>query len=141
MDKIPTDVLERPTSQSSPSTSLSKSTTTLRQVLADRLTHVEALEAVGKMLSSRGSGQPHDPKGYLGALAAVLMEYPKTVALKCADPIKGVCRETRFLPEIADIVKWCERETDALRKPVDQDDRDQHFARERKRMAEEDAYW
>src|SRR5262249_45256639 len=76
----------------------------LRQALADRLAMPEAIEAVGKMISAFPSGGPQNPDGYIGALASVLREYPREIARRCADPIKGVARETRFLPTVADVV-------------------------------------
>ena len=61
--------------------------------------------------------------GYIGALAAVLGQYPRQVALKCADPLRGVSRETKFLPTVADLVAWCEKETEPLRRDVDRENR------------------
>jgi len=143
MDKLPTGaVLEKLTSPSSHSTLPTKpANASLRQALADRLTLSEAIEAVGRMVAAQGSGRPHDERGYIGAIAAALMQYPRMIALRCADPLRGVKRETRFLPEIADIVKWCERETEALRKPVDEEDRERAFREQSRRLAEEEAYW
>jgi hypothetical protein len=92
----------------------------VRAALADRLTLSEALDLVGKLLQSwppREVGQ-----GYIGALAAVLVTYPRQAAMRCCDPIKGVARETKFLPTVADLIAWLERETADMRKPVDRDD-------------------
>jgi hypothetical protein len=135
-------VVARLTSPSSPSSLPTKpENASLRQALADRLTLSEAVEVVGKMLAARGSGQPHNPTGYIGALSAALMEYPRQIALQCAEPLKGVCRETRFLPEIADIVAWCEPRTNEMRRPIDEEERDRAFAARRRQMAEEAQRW
>lgn len=60
---------------------------------------------------------------YLGLIAKVLMEYPRQVAVRCANPIHGVPRETKFLPTVADVVAWCERETEPLRRDVAREQR------------------
>lgn len=90
--------------------------------MSDRMSYSEALEAVGKLVGAFPNGSPANAKGYIGALAAVLGDYPRIVATKCADPLKGVARETRFLPTIADLVAWCEREKAGLQTIVDRDD-------------------
>lgn len=80
----------------------------MRQALADRLLLSEALEAVHRMLSGYANrAQAGD--SYLGAIAALLCTYPRSVALRCADPLHGVSRKTRFLPTVADVVEWCEK--------------------------------
>jgi len=52
-------------------------------------------------------------------------------------PTKGVMRETRFLPTVADLVAWCERETAFLRRIVDRDDREMALQREREAQRQE----
>lgn len=80
----------------------------LRQALVDRLTLSEAVDAVGRLISAFPNGGQQSSKGYIGALSALLLEYPRQIALECADPVKGVARATKFLPTIADIVGWCD---------------------------------
>jgi hypothetical protein len=134
--------LAKSTSQNSHSTLPTKpENASLRQALADRLALSEAIDAVGKMLSARGSGQPSDPRGYIGAISAALMQYPRQVALQCTDPLKGVLRDMHFLPEISDVIAWCEKATAAMRKPVEEEDRDARFAAERRQRAEEAKAW
>lgn len=111
----------------------------MRKALTDRLSQAEALRAVGEMLAAFPNGSPANAKGYIGALAAVLGDYPKSVALRCADPVKGVSRETRFMPTVADIVAFCERETAELRGIVDREDHLEKLAREQRERAEADA--
>ena len=58
------------------------------RALAARLTVSEAIDLVGKMI--RGfSHQGQAGKSYIGAIAEILMQYPKQVAIACADPIRG----------------------------------------------------
>src|SRR5215471_13485570 len=86
----------------------------LRKAMTDRLISSEAISAVSRLLSVFPNGAPHDPKGYIGALAELLQQYPRVVAIACCDPLKGVARTTRFMPTVADVVSWCERETAIL---------------------------
>lgn len=79
----------------------------VQQALADRLLLSDAIDAVGKMIRGyANSGQAG--KSYIGAIADLLMRYPRSVALGCADPFNGVARDTRFLPTPADVIRWCE---------------------------------
>ena len=80
----------------------------VRRVLSDRMLLSEAIEAVGHMI--RGYGHTAQAgKSYVGAIAELLMQYPRSVAMACADPRTGVASTTRFLPTPGDIVPWCEK--------------------------------
>jgi hypothetical protein len=57
--------------------------------------------------------------GYLGAIAAILQQYPASVARQAAALKNGVMRYTKFLPTVADLVSYCEGFTEPLRKQVD----------------------
>lgn len=141
MERVTVDI-KKLTSQSSHSISPTNSgNAPLRQALADRLGEIEAIEAIGKLLKAFPNGSPPDPKGYIGALAAILREYPRQVALRCADPIKGVSRETKFMPTVADLVAYCERETEAMRKPVDVEDHYAAIARQNRVRANDQDQW
>jgi hypothetical protein len=75
--------------------------------LAERLIPSEAIDLAGRMLR----GFPNKDKltaGYAGAMAEILMSYPKAVATACADPIHGVVRGLKFMPVPADVIAWCE---------------------------------
>ncbi len=111
----------------------------LRQALADRLLLSDALEHVEKLLRAFPNGGANAGKGYIGALASALAEYPRMVAIRCCDPVHGVSRETRFLPTVADVVAFCERETADMRKPVETEDRDARILREMAERAEAEA--
>lgn len=76
----------------------------------------EAIEAATTILDCYPNGGAQAGDSYIGALAATLAEYPKSVAQRCADRKTGIARECKFLPTVADIVAWCERETEPLRR-------------------------
>lgn len=79
----------------------------VKRALADRLLLSEALDAVHRMIRGyANAGQAG--KTYVGAIAELLMQYPRIVALACSDPIKGVVIECEFMPTPAKIVAWCE---------------------------------
>jgi hypothetical protein len=75
----------------------------------------EAVEIASMLVSLYPNGTPPDMEAYIGGLARVLMEYPRSVAECAHDPVHGVPRETRFLPTPHDLHEWCDRETKKLR--------------------------
>jgi hypothetical protein len=107
--------------------------------MADRMSYSEAVESVGRLIAAFPNGSPANAKGYIGALAAVLVDYPRVVAAKCSDPLKGVARETRFLPTVADLVGWCEREKAGLQTIVDREDHAAAVARKASELAQEES--
>ncbi len=113
----------------------------VRAALADRMFLSEAIEAVGKLVDQWPDGGKNAGKSYLGALAAVLCAYPRMVAAQACDPIKGIARETKFLPTVADLIGYCERETESLRGPVDREDRDAMLRRQAEARVEEADRW
>lgn len=128
------------TSPNSPSNSLTRyASGSVRQALAERLALAEAIEHVGILLAAFPNGGAQASRGYIGALASVLCDYPRIIALKCADPRQGVARETRFLPTVADVVAYCDREKRSLQEIVDRDDYNNALARERQQRAQHDA--
>src|SRR4029077_10890084 len=84
----------------------------VQSALADRMMLSDAVETVGRLIALFPNGQPSNSRGYIGGLAAILVSYPRAVAERRADPLQGVARETRFLPTPADLIEWCERETE-----------------------------
>lgn len=80
------------------------------------------------MLTAYPNSASQSSRGYIGALASVLCDYPRSIAIRCCDPRQGVARDTRFLPTIADIVAFCERETAPLRGTVEREDRYEKLA-------------
>lgn len=94
---------------------------------------------VAKLISCYPNGGSQAGDGYIGALAAILVTYPRVVAQLSADPLRGVPRECKFLPTPADVIAWCERETAALRRPVDAEDRySKHRAEAQQRRQDEE---
>ncbi len=98
-----------------------------------RMTVPESIEAATGIVDCYPNGGNSAGKGYIGALAATLASYPRQVAHRCADRDAGVVRECRFLPTVADIVAWCERETDPLYR---QSQRESNIARQFAERAE-----
>lgn len=76
----------------------------------------EAIEAIGYLLGAYPGKQA--PDSYIGTLAALLCKYPKQVAIECTDPLRGVARKCKFMPTVADVVAWCEPETDRIYRHV-----------------------
>lgn len=122
--------LPAPTYPSSRSTlPIRHATSSVKRVLSERMLLSEALEAAGRIVGAYPNGGAAAGKSYIGSLASTLCSYPRQVALLCApssnplDPPRGVVLETKFLPTVADIVAWCERNTDPLRRDSDREDR------------------
>lgn len=92
----------------------------------------EAIEAVGKMIDGAfPNARKNAGNSYIGTLAALLITYPKSIAVRCIDPIHGVARTTTFLPTVANVVTWCERSLDTMERIVDFDARSEQQFRER----------
>src|SRR6476646_2000605 len=108
---------------SSPSTlPMRRENSNVRRALADRLMLSEAIDAVGRMIRGyANSGQAG--KSYIGAIAELLMHYPRSVALRCADPYRGVARETKFMPTPADVIGFCERTTAPMHEEAAREER------------------
>lgn len=80
----------------------------VKLALRDRLLLSEAIDAVGRMIRGyANSGQAG--RSYIGAIAELLLQYPRGVALRCADPFRGVARDTKFMPTPADVIGFCEK--------------------------------
>jgi hypothetical protein len=115
----------------------------VKLVLEERLLPSEAAELVAAILRSY---PPNDieQSGYIITLAACLQQFPKAVAIRCGNPLKGVAATTRFRPTVADITAWCQREVDHLQEIVDRADHEKRLTDERiarifeeQRLAEE----
>lgn len=89
----------------------------------DRLLLSEALDAVSRLIRGYANGAQAG-KSYLGAIAETLMHYPKSVALACADPYRGVVLQSpEFLPSQGKIIAWCEKRCASMYEEADRDDR------------------
>lgn len=108
----------------------------VREALNDHLTGSEAIKVVSHMLrgypNSAGAGD-----SYIGAMAEILQHYPRCVASYAGDLVRGVPRETKFLPTPADVIAWCEREAAHLHRIVRRDDEHQALLRQQQERADE----
>lgn len=113
----------------------------MRLAYSDRLMLSEATELVGRMLDANPYAAKTASKSYIGTIASLLCQYPRSIAIPCADPVKGVMRESEFLPSVAKVVSWCEERVGVMRSVVDYDDRTKQQladrAREERLTAEE----
>ena len=87
------------------------------------MTLSEALEAVTSIVGCYPNGGANAGDSYLGALAHMLMDYPRQVALHCADGRNGIVRTCKFLPTPSDLVNWCEKETAMLYQRAENEER------------------
>jgi hypothetical protein len=92
----------------------------------------QAVEAVGKMLRAYPNARDGLRDGYVGTIAALLCKYPRAVALRCADPLNGVCTVSKFLPTVAHCVEWLEREQRPLRDAFERERRSREQLEERR---------
>lgn len=90
---------------------------------SERMIPSEAIEAVTKMIRGYPNGGANAGASYIGALASVLAQYPRAIAIECADPLRGVARTCKFLPTVADIVSWCEPHFEKMHSTVQREDR------------------
>jgi hypothetical protein len=111
----------------------------VRQASADRLTLSEAIDAVGRMIDAYPNGRAAITDSYIGNMAALLCQYPRVVALLCANPIKGVATKTTFIPTVAEVVKFCEPLTADLLRSVARENRIKEQLDERDRVEAERA--
>src|SRR5580704_1453201 len=84
----------------------------VQRLLDERMSLSEAIDAAGLIIGAFPNGGANAGDSYIGALAATLGSYPRSVAKRCADHVHGVSRDCKFLPTVADIVAWCERHTE-----------------------------
>jgi hypothetical protein len=98
----------------------------------------EAIVAVGKMLNAYPNARDGVRDGYMGTIAALLCKYPRRIAEQCANPINGVCRETKFLPTVHDVVVWCEKHQGTMSRIVEHERRSQTQFREREEYERQD---
>jgi hypothetical protein len=94
----------------------------VRWALQDRLIPSEAIEAVGAMIDAIPNGRAAITDSYIGNIASLLCQYPRQVALGCADPLRGVLTKTRFVPTICDVVEWCDPQREAMQRTVRRED-------------------
>jgi hypothetical protein len=62
------------------------------------------------LLGSYRKGEAEDPEVYTMAIAAVLSDYPESVALRVTDPRTGIAGGVQWLPTAFEVREACERE-------------------------------
>lgn len=95
----------------------------VQKVIDERMTLTEAIEAATAIVGCYPNGGRDAGDSYIGALAGILGKYPRSVALKCADPFYGVTLECKFLPTVADVVNWCEHRAAPLYRDYEREKR------------------
>lgn len=93
----------------------------VRRVLSDKLTLSEAIKASGDLLNQFPNAKSHTD-GFIGALAQVLMDYPRQTVGRCTSVRTGLARSAEFI-SIASVVSWCERDVRPLQEQVARADR------------------
>ena len=107
------------------------SSESVRRAYNDRVELSEAATLIGKLLA-QWPRAPHD-EPYLLALATALKAYPRCVAMAAIEPASGIASEKTFGPgpTVADVVAWCEREVDWMRRIIDAANNDYVLAQKR----------
>ena len=95
----------------------------------------EAIEAVGKMLGAYPQAKVQN--SYIGTIAALLLQYPKSIALEAANPVLGVPRTVKFPPSVAEMVEWLDHASRPLTNAVDRARRVAEQLAERDRIESE----
>lgn len=70
------------------------------------------------MLSRYPNGGAQAGKSYIGSLAQTLCNYPRLVAIACADLMTGVTATCEFLPTPANIIAWCEPRKQGMKETI-----------------------
>lgn len=86
----------------------------VRPAWDEHLSLSEAIDAVQRIVGYYPHGGKDAGDSYIGAMAAVLADYPKAIADKCADARRGIVLSAKFLPAVAEVVVWCEKEAGRL---------------------------
>lgn len=110
----------------------------VRQRFQERLTMPEALDLVGKLIE-RAYPNYKVSDGYIGNTAALMLDYPKSIALACLHTTRGIVRTCKYPPTPAEIVKWCEADLGHLQRAFEYDLRSAEQLRERERIERENA--
>src|SRR5262245_5509785 len=127
------DTKHLPSKPSGSQTLAANASRSLAAAYSERLTMSEAVEAVGRMLAAFPNTRDGVRDGYMGVMAQLLTRYPRQTALRCAHPIDGVIRECKFLPTVAEAIKWLEREQLPLQRASDWERRSREQLAERDR--------
>ena len=115
------DMATYPRGNAAKSSPQERGTQSVKQALTDRMTLSEGIEAATNLMTQFPNAKGYSD-GFIGALAQVLMQYPRQVVLKCIDVRSGLARDVKFL-SISDVVAWLERGERPLHETAARDDR------------------
>lgn len=102
------------------SSPMKRESSSVQRAIDNRMTLSDAIDAATEIIGRYPNGGANAGKSYIGALAATLASYPLSVAAACSG-LTGVSAECKFLPTVADIIAWCERETQPLYRQADRE--------------------
>jgi hypothetical protein len=75
-----------------------------------KATEEEAENAALTIIGQYPGQVPNDPEIYMRSIRRMLTGVPLEIVVKIADPLQGVARSSEFLPTIAVLTKWLDRE-------------------------------
>lgn len=96
----------------------------------------EAIDLVGRLIEVAYPNYKLSD-GYIGNTAALMLDYPKSIALACLHTTRGIVRSCKYPPTPAEIVKWCEADLGYLQRAADYDRRSEAQLAERERIERE----
>lgn len=85
-------------------------------ILDSRVTLSDALAIAGKIIASYPGRKVED--SYIGAIADALMSYPAAVVHRAHKVPGGIPACVDHMPNVTDVIAWCESETAPLRRQV-----------------------
>jgi hypothetical protein len=87
--------------------SLEQRVSSAKTILAQSSSPSHASKAAKQLVGSYAHLRPDNPTTFIESIAAVLAQYPPSVADECADPRRGIARKAEFL-SVKAVVEWCE---------------------------------
>jgi len=94
----------------------------LTLALMARLTQIEATEITLRLLKQFPQSDKMANPTFVGAIADVLLQYPREIVERVTSSTAGVAAGKEFL-SIAALVAWCERETAPLHRQAQREER------------------
>jgi hypothetical protein len=74
-----------------------------------------ARQAITRVIRAFPTADFRDPVGLVSDMVEALEDYPAIVVSAMADPKTGIVRSAKFLPRIAEMIDWCDRELAAIK--------------------------
>ena len=90
--------------------------TVLREIAADAQDvcgQALAADAVSLIMDLFPAKDINNPETFLEYAVMSIVGFPADVVAKLAHPQYGIARDCKFLPSIAELVQWCDREMEA----------------------------